>query len=382
MYRRVGHGKKSESTLDSLARNKLTIVGKVGSLGIPVNPLLQRILPFLPSYFREYAWFDTGIGNHVDYGFQALGLDERRAPFSPALWESPEGCGCYVKQVWFPGAHSNIGGSYDDTGTADITIAWMMDRLAGHDLPEGTEFEAADWIKFDDDALEDYYDERVKRYDQAFKARANFDTFRGWGLGTVYDSFTFPQSLLGKRVRTPGKYHRISYQTGKADPHTPLRNTNEFIHASVRARIDLQGGRAPEPDWTQAFPHGWNLKPWGEWLWYHLRHPTAGRFWPPYRPCARGQPLHGWELQDSHPSHKHAGADAEFSTEPATKPRWVWTGPERLGATVLPEDRLGRYELRLLVKDKDRDRIEVDDAGWVRRIWKETTRDLTRAMTY
>ncbi len=34
-----------------------------------------------------------------------------------------------LKQVWFPGVHSNIGGGYDDAELSDITLAWMMSQL-------------------------------------------------------------------------------------------------------------------------------------------------------------------------------------------------------------------------------------------------------------
>ena len=104
----------------------------VGALGIPINPLLQRVFPFLPSFVREYSWFDTRLDRHVENAFQALALDEHRFPYSPTLWEKWKGCPTNLKQVWFPGAHSNIGGSYADAGMADITLAWMMDQLSGN----------------------------------------------------------------------------------------------------------------------------------------------------------------------------------------------------------------------------------------------------------
>lgn len=34
-----------------------------------------------------------------------------------------------LRQVWFPGAHSNIGGGYEDQALADITLAWMMSQV-------------------------------------------------------------------------------------------------------------------------------------------------------------------------------------------------------------------------------------------------------------
>lgn len=34
-----------------------------------------------------------------------------------------------LRQVWFPGAHSNIGGGYEDQAMADITLAWMISQV-------------------------------------------------------------------------------------------------------------------------------------------------------------------------------------------------------------------------------------------------------------
>lgn len=57
---------------------------------------------------------------------QALALDEHRAPFSPAVWErdSTEKAGTDLRQVWFPGSHSSVGGGYNDQEIANITLAW------------------------------------------------------------------------------------------------------------------------------------------------------------------------------------------------------------------------------------------------------------------
>ncbi|MDX8347319.1 DUF2235 domain-containing protein [Cognatiyoonia sp. IB215446] len=32
-----------------------------------------------------------------------------------------------MKQVWFPGVHGDVGGSYAETGLGDTTLDWMVD---------------------------------------------------------------------------------------------------------------------------------------------------------------------------------------------------------------------------------------------------------------
>ncbi|KAG9860236.1 SDA1-domain-containing protein, partial [Aureobasidium melanogenum] len=126
----------------------------VGALGIPVNPWFQKHFG-LPGFLHEYKWLDTKLSDNVENAFQALALDEHRAPFSPAVWEKPEGSHTYLKQTWFPGAHSNVGGSYDDTATADISLAWMMDQLSGGTQDStDTPLDKKDWIEFYDDYLD------------------------------------------------------------------------------------------------------------------------------------------------------------------------------------------------------------------------------------
>ena len=100
----------------------------VGSLGIPRIAFLERF-GITPSN-REYSFYDTKLGNHIEHAFQALALDELRTPFSPAVWEKPKGVRTELTQCWFPGAHSNVGGGYDDTELANLTLAWIMSKLS------------------------------------------------------------------------------------------------------------------------------------------------------------------------------------------------------------------------------------------------------------
>ena len=106
----------------------ITFIGvwdTVGALGIPVR------LP-IPATWRKWNFHDTQLGEHVKHAYHALAVDERRRPFQPALWkwEGPGGPvkGQTIEQVWFAGVHSNIGGSYRNTGLSDIALKWMARR--------------------------------------------------------------------------------------------------------------------------------------------------------------------------------------------------------------------------------------------------------------
>lgn len=95
------------------------------ALGIPV----VAILPQPKS--AEFAFVDTKIEPHIENAFHALALDEKRRSFQPTVWEKPEGQAwpLRMKQCWFPGVHSDIGGSYADGDLANLTLTWMISQL-------------------------------------------------------------------------------------------------------------------------------------------------------------------------------------------------------------------------------------------------------------
>jgi uncharacterized protein (DUF2235 family) len=121
-----------DATLASLSQYglydaKITMVGvwdTVGSLGIPaivggVNPVV-------------YGFLDTGLHPDVLNACHALAIDERRSEFPPTLWTSTPAPNQTIKQVWFCGVHSDVGGGYatensdDGTTLSDITLGWMI----------------------------------------------------------------------------------------------------------------------------------------------------------------------------------------------------------------------------------------------------------------
>lgn len=317
----------------------------VGALGIPVNPFLQRTFG-LPSFIKEYRWYDTRLGNRVENAFHALALDERRFPFTPAVWELDEGCTTNLKQCWFPGAHSNVGGSYEDYGMANITLAWMMDQLSGNARKPSQVFEPLDWIKFDDAFI-----------DMCFRQTTNFytsthdgDDYGGWAMGKVYDSNTFPQSLTGSRVRTPGRYQRADYVTAKC-AGKPLLNSNEVVHSSVRARLDL-GGRGVEPkEWYQMV---------SEWVWRLITFQKGPKRYKPQRAAyGRGYlalpgPLYGWKLVDGHESHAEPNMQIDMSPGAIKQVHWEYQLKGNTTTGIMKEDIFAEkgYEERLLLHDQ------------------------------
>jgi hypothetical protein len=111
----------------------LGVFDTVGALGIPI------------AWFRRenrdlFEFHDVGLSPRCDFSVQALAIDEHREAFEATLWRQPkfEQISCVAEQVWFAGAHSDIGGGYIDErerpslperALDDITLDWMIQRL-------------------------------------------------------------------------------------------------------------------------------------------------------------------------------------------------------------------------------------------------------------
>ncbi|EMD33583.1 hypothetical protein CERSUDRAFT_125880 [Gelatoporia subvermispora B] len=80
---------------------------------------------------------DTGVPSTVDVALQALSIQENREHFRPILWTVPRyglGRNQVLTQVWFPGAHGDVGGSYSDSQISDITLFWMTSEITRRGL--------------------------------------------------------------------------------------------------------------------------------------------------------------------------------------------------------------------------------------------------------
>ncbi|MEH7827485.1 DUF2235 domain-containing protein [Gemmobacter denitrificans] len=90
----------------------------------------------------RHAFHNHHLGSSIRHGFQALALHETRAVFEPVLWDCPPGWEGNVEQVWFRGAHGDVGGQIGSCEAArplaNIPLVWMLERAeaCGLRLPQ------------------------------------------------------------------------------------------------------------------------------------------------------------------------------------------------------------------------------------------------------
>jgi uncharacterized protein (DUF2235 family) len=103
----------------------------VRALGIPGSSDLV---------FWRHAFHDATLNPHVPYARQALSIDENRQIFAPEIWDESEETAeakarGRIKQVWFPGVHSDVGGGYRETGLSDLALEWMVQEATAVEHP-------------------------------------------------------------------------------------------------------------------------------------------------------------------------------------------------------------------------------------------------------
>lgn len=102
---------------------KVTFIGvwdTVGAMGLPFS--------FFGLIKDKHRFYDSKLGSNAVTARHALSLDERRDDFEPTIWKPNKNVD--LKQVWFSGVHSDVGGGYkndpDNTILSDIPMTWLM----------------------------------------------------------------------------------------------------------------------------------------------------------------------------------------------------------------------------------------------------------------
>jgi hypothetical protein len=258
----------------------LALWDTVAAMGVP--DWGARILHKM-HFRRYYAKIDNPFAQYgdklcnVEYAFQALAIDDDREwIFTPLLLTRPylvTGCTAKqpehgfqlelppppqnelpsvennrVREVWFAGAHSDVGGGYQDTLLSGVSLNWMLQQLLDVDKEKSIVPKGA---SVPEDIYGSSHDPEAGGWSPLYHA-LNRD-IAGYLLGRTKeerlklwpDPNKFPpiapirvhQSVLDRRAAVPPKWfenHQLSFlRRGKACLATPA--------SSDRGNFDVQG---------------------------------------------------------------------------------------------------------------------------------------------
>jgi uncharacterized protein (DUF2235 family) len=120
-------------TLETLHRDhvfhpqgKIAFIGvwdTVDAVGMPV------VGDWFNRWIYQFKFTSLTLSEDVEHACHALAVDDERVSFTPVLWKlkSPKDAE-RIEQVWFAGAHSNVGGGYPKQGLSLVALSWMLRR--------------------------------------------------------------------------------------------------------------------------------------------------------------------------------------------------------------------------------------------------------------
>jgi uncharacterized protein (DUF2235 family) len=95
----------------------------VDALGLPIKEL-DFFMDWFPSF--RYKYHNLKLSNSVTHARHALAVDDERLTFHPKIWDKEIEDYQTMKQVWFCGMHTDVGGGYKEHELSDIALTWIV----------------------------------------------------------------------------------------------------------------------------------------------------------------------------------------------------------------------------------------------------------------
>lgn len=110
----------------------------------------------LGTWVRGEKFVNSELNKDVAVGLHAMAIHEKREKFPVSIWSNAmksdgitrKDTGNVIKQVWFAGAHADVGGGYDDTGLSDFALQWMLEESEKAGLPVRPDWKKQVWPEF------------------------------------------------------------------------------------------------------------------------------------------------------------------------------------------------------------------------------------------
>jgi uncharacterized protein (DUF2235 family) len=109
--------------------NFLGVWDTVAALGVP-RTRIDHVL----NWIAPHGFHDFKLSDSVANACHALAIDDVRKNFHPVLFEPVSDSKGELKQVWFMGMHTDVGGGYQEKELSDIVLEWMIGHAVKHGL--------------------------------------------------------------------------------------------------------------------------------------------------------------------------------------------------------------------------------------------------------
>jgi len=139
----------------------------VAALGVPLKSV-SVVLDRIPGL--RHSFHDFRLSASVENAYQALAIDDERKTFHPVLWDPETTEHQTIRQVWFCGMHTDVGGGYKEQGLSDVPLVWMTRKAVENGLLIYPRHKAA----VAEDANGHMHDSRGKRTTKLFRRQVRF----------------------------------------------------------------------------------------------------------------------------------------------------------------------------------------------------------------
>lgn len=209
-------------------RAKIVFIGvwdTVDAVGFP-DP---RVADAWNAVVYPFKFPDHRLSPLVNRACHALAVDDKRHTFHPLLWDERAETTDRIRQVWFAGVHSNVGGGYPKQGMSLVPLVWIMEEAetAG---PGGTGLRFADIDR-------QQYHERQNVDDRLYNSRAGFGFYYRYkprdisamctakGIVPKVHTGAVERIIEGPDGYAPGNIPRDAHMVGPDNPALPLKKT-------------------------------------------------------------------------------------------------------------------------------------------------------------
>ena len=148
----------------------------------------------------RYSFHDFKLHPSVKNAYHALSIDDDRLWFHPSLWTKKTREEQIVEQVWFSGAHTDVGGGFNEPGLSDITLEWMLEKAVSFGLR--TYFGSREYWNFvvAPDPTDLYHPPRTG-FGQIFKKGSRNKVWNEQGADAAFGQPIIHKSVLERHMR-------------------------------------------------------------------------------------------------------------------------------------------------------------------------------------